>query len=106
LRIKSPKINFQCLLSASTCNGYEDDGDLIARASDEIWENRGACGKYYVVKCIGATNLAPQPCKVDFIMVKIVDYCPRCHRTINLSKDTFSIIVDPTVGRIKIEYYE
>jgi hypothetical protein len=94
-------------LSASACNGYKDDGDFIAGASDEIWENRGACGKYYLVKCIGATNLAPQPCKVEFVTVKIVDYCPPgCRGTINLSEETFSKIAHPSAGRIKIEYYE
>ncbi len=60
-----------------------------------------------LVKCIGATNLAPQPCKADLVTVKIVDYSPPgCRGTINLSEDTFSKIAHPSAGRIKIEYYE
>ncbi|KAE8056116.1 hypothetical protein FH972_012911 [Carpinus fangiana] len=66
-----------------------------------------ASGKYYLVKCIGTTNLVPQPCKEDRVVVKIVDYCPiGCRGTINLSdQHAFSAIADPNAGRIKIEYY-
>lgn len=93
-------------MPASACNGYKDDGNFIAAASDKIWENRGACGKYYVIKCIGATNLAPYPCKRGNILVQIVDYCPRgCRGTINLSEEAFSDIADPKARRVKIEYY-
>lgn len=98
-------INFQYLLLASACNGYKDDGNHTATASDEMWENRRACGQYYFVKCIGATNLAPHPCTTAYVAVKIVDYCPRGCGAINLSEDAFSVIADPTAGRIKIEYY-
>ncbi|XP_062164714.1 EG45-like domain containing protein [Alnus glutinosa] len=91
----------------SACNGFEDDGNLIAAASDSIWQNRSACGRYYLVQCIGATNQAPQPCKHTAVEVKIVDYCPPgCRGTINLSKDAFSIIADPRAGRIKVNYTE
>jgi hypothetical protein len=92
-------------LPASACKGYKDDGNSTAATSDEILENRGACGKCYLVRCIGATNLRPHPCKDAAIVVKIVDYCPPgCRRTINLSEDAFSFIADPNAGRIKIEY--
>jgi expansin (peptidoglycan-binding protein) len=64
-----------------------------------------ACGKSYLVRCTGATNQAPQPCKGDEIVVKIVDYCPPSYRgTIDLSEYAFSYIVDPNAGTIKIEY--
>jgi hypothetical protein len=105
LRIKPLKNNFQYLLPASACNGYQDDGNFIAAVSDEIWENRGACGKYYVIKCIGATNLAPHPCKQGSIFVQIVDYCRGCRGTINLSEEAFFDIADPKAGRVKIEYF-
>lgn len=48
---------------ASKCYGYEDHGIFLAGASDEIWKKGSACGRRYKFKCIGATNLEPQPCK-------------------------------------------
>jgi hypothetical protein len=107
IKMKPEKINFQYLMPASACNGLADDGNLIAAASDSMWQNRSACGRYYLVQCIGATNLAPQPCKHAVVKVKIVDYCPPgCRGTINLSKDAFSIIADPRAGTIKVNYTE
>ena len=94
-------------LTASSCNGYQNDGVMIAAASDAIWDNSAACGRTYRVKCTGATNLrVPQPCKGTNVVVKIVDYCPspECRRTIDLSKEAFSKIADPDAGKIKIEY--
>jgi hypothetical protein len=94
-------------LPAYACNVKHDfEGNFIAAASVKIWENSGACGEHYVVKCIGVTNRAPPPCKDGIVTVKIVDYCrgPRCG-TIALSEDAFSIIADPSAGRIKIEYF-
>uniref|UniRef100_A0A2N9HPK2 Expansin-like EG45 domain-containing protein n=1 Tax=Fagus sylvatica TaxID=28930 RepID=A0A2N9HPK2_FAGSY len=91
----------------SSCNGYQNDGVMIAAASDAIWDNRAACGRKYRVKCTGATNLGvPQPCKGTNVVVKIVDYCPSpaCRGTIDLSKEAFSKIADPDAGKIKIEY--
>ena len=93
-------------MTASSCNGYQNDGVMIAAASDAIWDNRAACGRTYRVKCTGATNLGvPQPCKGTSVVVKIVDYCPPgCQGTIDLSKEAFSQIADPDAGKIKIEY--
>ncbi|XP_059449546.1 EG45-like domain containing protein [Corylus avellana] len=90
---------------ASACNGYQDDSNFIAAASDKIWENRRACEKYYTVKCIGATNKEANPCKKDLILVRIVDYChgPRCG-TITLSEDAFSDIADLKAERVRDEY--
>ncbi|XP_062165147.1 EG45-like domain containing protein [Alnus glutinosa] len=90
----------------SSCYGYQNDGVMIAAASDVIWGNRAACGRSYRVKCTGATNLGvPQPCKGTSVVVKIVDYCPPgCQGTIDLSQEAFSMIVNPDAGKIKIEY--
>uniref|UniRef100_A0A2N9HC11 Expansin-like EG45 domain-containing protein n=1 Tax=Fagus sylvatica TaxID=28930 RepID=A0A2N9HC11_FAGSY len=90
----------------SSCYGYQDNGVMIAAASDAIWANRAACGRMYRVKCIGGTNQGvPQPCKGTSVVVKIVDYCPPgCQGTIDLSKEAFSIIANPDAGKIKIEY--
>lgn len=95
-------------MAASACNGYADDGAFIAAASDTLWKNRAACGKYYIVECLGGTNQAPQPChEIAAVVVKIVDYCPSTEcGTINLSKYAFSAIADLNAGRIKVNYTE
>ncbi|XP_057459467.1 EG45-like domain containing protein [Actinidia eriantha] len=90
----------------SSCYGYQDNGVMIAAASDALWGNRAACGRKYTVKCTGPTNQGvPQPCRGQSVVVKIVDYCPPgCHGTIDLSQEAFSIIADPNAGKINIEY--
>ncbi|OMO89300.1 Barwin-related endoglucanase [Corchorus olitorius] len=72
----------------SACYGYEDEGTMIAAASDEIWNNGAACGKMY--------------------QVKIVDYCPSagCRSTIDLSQEVFASIADPDSGVINISYQQ
>ncbi|XP_041021945.1 EG45-like domain containing protein [Juglans microcarpa x Juglans regia] len=90
----------------SSCYGFQNDGVMIAAASDAIWENRAACGRSYRVRCIGATNQGvPQPCTGTSVVVKIVDYCPSgCQGTIDLSQEAFSAIANPDAGKIRIEY--
>ncbi|PIA46114.1 hypothetical protein AQUCO_01600408v1 [Aquilegia coerulea] len=90
----------------SSCNGYQDDGVMIAAASDAIWNNRAACGRMYHVRCTGPTNLGvPQPCRGNGVTVKIVDYCPPgCAGTIDLSQEAFAMIADPNAGKVNIEY--
>ncbi|XP_059637082.1 EG45-like domain containing protein [Cornus florida] len=90
----------------SSCYGYQNNGVMIAAASDVIWGNRAACGRNYRVRCTGPTNQGvPQPCRGQSIVVKIVDYCPAgCQGTIDLSQEAFSQIADPNAGKIKIEY--
>ncbi|XP_041021943.1 EG45-like domain containing protein [Juglans microcarpa x Juglans regia] len=90
----------------SSCYGFQNNGVMIAAASDAIWGNRAACGRNYRVRCIGATNQGvPQPCKGTSVVVKIVDYCPPgCQGTIDLSQEAFSAIANPDAGKIRIEY--
>ncbi|KAF5195882.1 Eg45-like domain containing protein [Thalictrum thalictroides] len=90
----------------SSCNGYQNDGVMIAAASDAIWNNRAACGRMYRVTCVGPTNQGvPQPCRGNGVIVKIVDYCPPgCAGTIDLSQEAFAMIADPNAGKITIEY--
>ncbi|KAK9932004.1 hypothetical protein M0R45_019255 [Rubus argutus] len=92
----------------SSCNGYENDGVMIAAASNAIWDNRAACGRRYRVKCTGATNQGvPKPCKGNSVVVKIVDFCPPgCRGTIDLSREAFAAIANPDAGKIKIEFNE
>lgn len=82
---------------------------MIAAASDAIWDNRGACGRNYEVKCEGATNAGdPHPCRGDqSVVVKIVDYCPPgCRGTIDLSQEAFASIANPDAGKIKISFQQ
>ncbi|KAK9274841.1 hypothetical protein L1049_022095 [Liquidambar formosana] len=91
----------------SACYGYEDQGVMIAAASDALWENGAACGRMYRVTCTGPTNQGvPQPCRGDGVTVKIVDRCPSpgCQATIDLSQEAFSAIADPAAGKIEIDY--
>ncbi|XVF34298.1 hypothetical protein REPUB_Repub18cG0047500 [Reevesia pubescens] len=90
----------------SSCNGFQNDGVMIAAASDAIWNNRAACNKMYSVRCTGRTNAGvPQPCRGGSIVVKVVDYCPPgCQGTIDLSQEAFAMIADPNAGKIQIEY--
>ncbi|KAA8535460.1 hypothetical protein F0562_030463 [Nyssa sinensis] len=89
----------------SKCYGKQNNGNMVAGASDRLWKNGAACGKKYSVKCTGPANKAPHACRgAKTIVVKIVDYCARCNGTINLSRDAFSQIADPDAGIVKIEY--
>lgn len=95
------------LYTASSCYGYQDQGVMIAAASDAIWNNRAACGRMYRVRCTGPTNQGvPQPCRGNGVTVKIVDYCPPpgCRGTIDLSQEAFAMIADPNAGNIQIDY--
>ncbi|KAG2696378.1 hypothetical protein I3760_07G056600 [Carya illinoinensis] len=91
----------------SACYGFEDQGVMIAAASDALWDNGAACGRMYSVSCTGPTNEGvPQPCRNGPVTVKIVDRCPSpgCQSTIDLSQEAFSQIADPAAGKINIEY--
>lgn len=91
--------------TASACDGYQNDGVMIAAASDAFWNNNGACGSYYKVTCTGATNQGdPHPCTGQSVIVRIVDYCPNCRGTIDLSQEAFSIIANTDAGKITVEF--
>ncbi|CAI9098662.1 OLC1v1035347C1 [Oldenlandia corymbosa var. corymbosa] len=91
----------------SSCYGFQDNGVMIAAASDVIWDNRAACGRNYQVTCTGPTNAGvPQPCRGS-VIVRIVDYCPPgCAGTIDLSQEAFALIADPAAGKVNIEYHQ
>ncbi|XP_077236760.1 EG45-like domain containing protein [Tasmannia lanceolata] len=93
----------------SSCYGFQDNGVIIAAASDVIWDNRAACGRRYSIRCTGATNQGvAQPCTGTSVVVTIVDYCPSgCRgRTIDLSQEAFSTIADTNAGVIQIDYQQ
>ncbi|XP_022729720.1 EG45-like domain containing protein [Durio zibethinus] len=86
----------------------QDNGKMVAGVSDALWNNRGACGKKYSVRCIGGANKAPHPCKNGkSVVVKVVDYCkPGCQGIINLSQDAFATIADTNAGIVQVEFHE
>uniref|UniRef100_J3MYE4 Expansin-like EG45 domain-containing protein n=1 Tax=Oryza brachyantha TaxID=4533 RepID=J3MYE4_ORYBR len=92
----------------SACTGFQQEGTMIAAASDAFWNGGAACGKMLAVTCVGATNQGvPQPCTGRSVTVKIVDYCPAgCRGTIDLSQEAFAAIANPDAGKILIEYHE
>ncbi|KAM3269872.1 hypothetical protein P3S67_029778 [Capsicum chacoense] len=90
----------------SSCYGYQDNGVMIAAASDTIWGNRAACGRMYRVTCTGPTNQGVlRPCTGKSVVVKVVDYCPPgCRGTIDLSQEAFSQIANLDAGKVKINF--
>ncbi|CAN4113336.1 unnamed protein product [Withania somnifera] len=90
----------------SSCYGYQNNGVMIAAASDKIWGNRAACGRMYRVTCTGPTNQGVlRPCTGRSVVVKVVDYCPPgCRGTIDLSQEAFSQIANLDAGKIKINF--
>ncbi|XP_024195871.1 putative EG45-like domain containing protein 1 [Rosa chinensis] len=89
----------------SACYNYTQEGVMIAAAGDAIWNNGAACGKFVTVKCTGPRNLAPPPCTNENVTVKIIDHCPGCPFTLDLSKEAFTKIANPMGGIINIDYY-
>ncbi|KAI3926238.1 hypothetical protein MKW98_028374 [Papaver atlanticum] len=89
----------------SKCYGNKDQGVMIAAANDALFQNNATCGHIYKVTCTGPTNAVPHPCtSTPTVTVKIVDLCPGCGGTIDLSKEAFAKIANPVAGVIKIEY--
>ncbi|KAK1388296.1 putative EG45-like domain containing protein 1 [Heracleum sosnowskyi] len=88
----------------SACYGSKDSGVMIAAASDPLWNNGAICGKTFTVTCTGPTNPVPHPCTGKSVTVKIVDHCPGCGGTLDLSKEAFATIANPVAGVIKINY--
>ncbi|XP_047948866.1 putative EG45-like domain containing protein 1 [Salvia hispanica] len=89
----------------SACYGSQDSGVMIAAASDALWNNGAICGKVFTVTCTGPTNPYPHPCTGKSVTVKIVDHCPGCGGTLDLSKEAFATIADPVAGVVNIDYY-
>uniref|UniRef100_A0A7N2L900 Expansin-like EG45 domain-containing protein n=1 Tax=Quercus lobata TaxID=97700 RepID=A0A7N2L900_QUELO len=94
---------------ASACNGFKNDGVMIAAASNELWGNGAACGNNYKVKCLSGTNAGvPHPCKDNTdVVVTIVDFCsPGCQGTLDLSQEAFAKIADRNEGKINIDFQQ
>ncbi|XP_047326835.1 putative EG45-like domain containing protein 1 [Impatiens glandulifera] len=90
----------------SACYKNQQQGVMIAAASDPLWNNGAICGKMFRVNCTGPTNPVPHPCTGESVTVKIVDHCPGCGGTLDLSQEAFAKIANPVAGIIKIDYEE
>ncbi|GFS40801.1 barwin-related endoglucanase [Actinidia rufa] len=90
----------------SACYGNQNNGVMIAAASDPLWNNGAICGKTFRVTCTGPTNPVPHPCTGKTVTVKIVDHCPGCGGTLDLSREAFATIANPVAGIIKIDYQQ
>ncbi|KAL7224574.1 hypothetical protein ACSBR1_025943 [Camellia fascicularis] len=88
--------------TASACYGNQNNGVMIAAASDPLWNNGAICGKKFRVTCTGATNPVPKPCTGNNVTVKIVDHCPGCGGTLDLSKEAFATIAKPVAGALNL----
>ncbi|KAJ4833137.1 endo-1,4-beta-glucanase [Turnera subulata] len=88
----------------SACYGNKPQGVMIAAAGDSLWNNGAVCGKTFTVKCTGPRNPVPHPCTGKSIKVKVVDHCPGCPSTLDLSKEAFAQIANPVAGIINIDY--
>ncbi|QHO53260.1 hypothetical protein HN51_022116 [Arachis hypogaea] len=98
---------YYTVYTPSACYGYEDEGTMIAAASEGIYNNGGACGQMYKITCTGATNAGvTQPCTGASVTVKVVDLCPSpgCQGTFDLSQEAFSTIANVNAGKVDINY--
>ncbi|KAI5585531.1 hypothetical protein POPTR_006G176300v4 [Populus trichocarpa] len=90
----------------SACYGNKSFGVMIAAANDSLWNNGAACGKVFHVTCKGPRNPVPHPCTGKTVTVKVVDHCPGCPSTLDLSKEAFTQIANPVAGIINIDYIQ
>ncbi|KAA3461428.1 Barwin-related endoglucanase [Gossypium australe] len=88
----------------SACFGNQDHGKMITAAGDALWDNGTVCGKMFTVTCTGPRNPVPHPCTGKSVTVKIIDHCPGCPSTIDLSQEAFTIIANPVAGIINVDY--
>ncbi|CAN6162949.1 unnamed protein product [Urochloa humidicola] len=52
---------YYTVYTPSACYGFQDEGTMIAAASDSLWNGGAACGRMYTVSCAGGTNATPNP---------------------------------------------
>ncbi|CAN1825340.1 EG45-like domain containing protein [Linum perenne] len=90
--------------SSTACFGEKKQlGDLIGAADIRVFERKGACGRKFVVTCIGAADP-----KNKSVVIKIVDTCEPDAKnpcpTLLLSRKAFSSIANPNAGRAAISF--
>ncbi|KAI4376274.1 hypothetical protein MLD38_014056 [Melastoma candidum] len=91
--------------TGNACYGSKNPyGVWIAAASDKLWDGGKICGKRFKVTCTGPTNAVPHPCTGKSVTITVINYCPGCTNTFDLSQEAFATIANPTAGVIKISY--
>lgn len=91
----------------SACYGETDPGTMIVALNPESFHEE-LCGKELKAICVpGDAN--PNPCKnANPVVVKIANICPPSicpkYSDIALSKEAFSILADPKVGTIGVNF--
>ncbi|XP_012435659.1 putative EG45-like domain containing protein 1 [Gossypium raimondii] len=101
---KSGIATFYTKYIPSACFKNKDQGKMIAAAGDALWKNGAVCGKKFTVKYTGPRNGVPHPCTGKSVTVKVVDQCPGCPSTMDLSREAFEIIAKPVAGIINMDY--
>ncbi|MBA0562577.1 hypothetical protein Golob_007610 [Gossypium lobatum] len=77
---------------------------MIVVAGDALWDNGTVCGKMFTMTCTRPRNPIPHQCTGKRVTIKIVDHCPRCPSTIDLSHEAFTIITNPVASIINVDY--
>ncbi|KAK8264247.1 hypothetical protein V6Z12_D12G096900 [Gossypium hirsutum] len=71
---------------------------------DALWDNGTVCGKMFTMTCTIPRNPIPHQCTGKSLTIKIVDCCPGCPSTIDLSREAFTIITNPVASIINVDY--
>ncbi|KAK3122015.1 hypothetical protein QOZ80_8BG0664020 [Eleusine coracana subsp. coracana] len=99
---------FYTQYTPSACYGNTNMGNMVAAASDSLWNNGAICGQCYRVRCTGpAYGGSGNPCTGNSVLVKIVDRCASsdgCQSTIDLSKPAFAKIANTDAGVIRVTF--
>ncbi|KAH0469261.1 hypothetical protein IEQ34_002493 [Dendrobium chrysotoxum] len=97
----------------SACYGNNDNGTNIISVSDELWDNRNACGRKYKLWCKPVSEGIFEPCTDDIAVnvfgyeATVVDYCGQCNGfTMLLSQEVFSALTNTNNGKIQVEYLQ
>ncbi|KAK3219902.1 hypothetical protein Dsin_013872 [Dipteronia sinensis] len=90
----------------STCFGNRDMGRLVTGVSEALWNDKKACGRKYILRCIGGDEPTLHPCYEGHrVVVIVVDFCqPPCYGIFNLSLNAFDVIANRDFGKVRVEY--
>ncbi|KAF2928199.1 hypothetical protein DAI22_06g260700 [Oryza sativa Japonica Group] len=87
---------FYTTYNPSACYGNQDNGRMIAAASDGLWAGGKICGTMFTVRCVGQ----PTPCPTRAAAA------PSPTATIDLSREAFAAIANPVAGKVLIDYQQ
>ncbi|KAG6643804.1 EG45-like domain containing protein isoform X1 [Carya illinoinensis] len=91
------------------CSGNDENqlpsNGYFAAVSEGLWDNGGACGRQYRVRCISGPS---HPCKGGNIVVQVVDHCrgTSCPASMALSIKAFRALSRFTTVQINIEFMQ